>query len=179
LLPPRRYYLPTDGTDLALSWNPNHGWLEYHQVSYPCPRGFTEQHASEVLWTRRSDRCQQRSSLSRYPSRAPTSFLLHTYVLLQACMSYIATSVRLCLASWIRPSVEHTHTHTHEFSWVLMLLRRTPPAEVLQARTRLGTNPLGGLTAEDGVRRGHYALNPPLLLHFRSVRRDATLLTYH
>jgi hypothetical protein len=101
----------------------------------------------------------------------------YTYVLLQACMSYIATSVRLCLASWIRPSVEHTHTH--EFSWVLMLLRRTPPAEVLQARTRLGTNPLGGLTAEDGVRRGHYALNPPLLLHFRSVRRDATLLTYH
>jgi hypothetical protein len=98
-----------------------------------------------------------------------------TYMLLQACRSYIATSVRLCFASWIRPSVEHTHTH--EFSWVLMLLRRTPPAEVLQARTRLGTNPLGGLTAEDGVRRGHYALNPPLLC--RGVRRDATLLTYH
>jgi hypothetical protein len=56
-----------------------------------------------------------------------------------------------------------------------MRLRRTPSAEVLEARTRLGMNPLGGLMAEDGVQRDHYALTSPLIC--RGVRRDATLLT--
>jgi hypothetical protein len=93
------------------------------------------------------------------------------------CRHVYHTSLRPYGCVSRRGSDPRWNTHTHEFSWVLMLLRRTPPAEVLQARTRLGTNPLGGLTAEDGVRRGHYALNPPLLC--RGVRRDATLLTYH
>jgi hypothetical protein len=75
------------------------------------------------------------------------------------------------------PGGTHIHARTHDCSQDLMRLRRTPSAEVLEARTRLGMNPLGGLMAEDGVRREHYALNSPLLC--RGVRRDATLLTYH
>jgi hypothetical protein len=113
--------------------------------------------------------------LGTHPELPHPSYYTPTYY----CRHVCPTSLRPygCVSRRGSDPRWNTHTHTHEFSWVLMLLRRTPPAEVLQARTRLGTNPLGGLTAEDGVRRGHYALNPPLLC--RGVRRDATLLTYH